>query len=192
MPARLTARASASRRAALRTKCHALLLRRRLAMVKRTWRKTVPEPGEHTANRLIDPSQCSALRSWLHLGPHLRVGAPRQWMLSRTLELFKIPYLTPVSEHRDQTEGDGVKHHPNAHDWKTPLGPPWSSAQKPRCPSGISPPTRSSSAVQFDKWHLQPPVPHARSTAVIPDTLLPPHLRPSCSRWGPNTILRTA
>lgn len=94
-PCQATARASASRRAALKTKCHALLLRGRLAMVDRSWEETT---GSEQRRRSTP------------VGPTACAGPPRSGTL------FTSSYLAPGSKHLDETQVESMEHHPDIHD----------------------------------------------------------------------------
>jgi hypothetical protein len=152
-------RVSASRRAALRTKCHALLLRGRLAMVKRTWKKTSTEPGRHAAHKNGSHNH----PTW-HAAPGTSglQQTHHGWRLHdlEGPQLFTHPYLAPVSEHLNQTQGYGVKHQPDTHDWRES---PLRSQAAPRrvtpdllllhCPVGQMASPKSSSSCQKQSPH---------------------------------------
>lgn len=151
VPARATARASASRRAALKTKCHALLLRGRLAMVDRSWKK----PQGRSRERHSTP-----------VGPTACAGPPRSGTLFTSL------FLAPGSKHLDETQVESMEHRPDIHDSQRALSELGlrNSSVLPTHSSGISSPACPSSSVQFDKWHLHPPSSSCQTHSSHPNT----------------------
>ena len=151
VPARATARASASRRAALKTKCHALLLRGRLAMVDRSWKK----PQGRSRERHSTP-----------VGPTACAGPPRSGTLFTSL------FLAPGSKHLDETQVESMEHRPDIHDSQRALSELGlrNSSVLPTHSSGISRPACPSSSVQYDKWHLHPPSSSCQTHSSHPNT----------------------
>lgn len=178
VPARATALASASRRAALKTKCHALLLRGRLVMVDRIWKKARSLSKEREHSTPVGPLTPPRLSPPLPAPP-------------RAPELFMSTSLTPGSKHLDKTQVKSEEHHPDIHDARLSPSPRSKLSLRHRAVPQASqtlpaPPPPSS----LTNGISNPQVPHARNTPVIPSTSFPPPAV-ACQPYMPHITAKT-